>query len=528
MSKKLFFLLASLLVLIQAWNTSEAQSSARREPASAEEQAKLRAAVEASPNDLKAHEAYIKSLNYWSPEDKVWILDPTLEKQYNEWLKKFPASVAVPYAIGHAYTVTEDDKGEPYLLRAVEIDPKFLLAYNDLILIASLRGDEKQKMHYIQKAREAAPDNGKYAYQYAASFQRTDFPKYRELLLQVADDFPNDEMGATSLSVLALTTTNIGEKIELSERIKKEFLAGKLRGLSGFNALTRYYHTLLEFSPGKAFALAQSVLTVAGKDEKYKEYQKQWATNVSTAKVIIQACSLLDQGKAAEASNMLENLSLPVYSSAKEWFLLQKAKALDAAGRTAEAYSRVLTAYAKEPTAVLYYNLHDFGRRLGKNSDKIKQEVSYTRDTAARQAPNFTLMNYITKKQVSLSDLSGKVVLLTYWFPGCGPCHGEFPHFENVVKKFKGRDDFAYVSINTAPEQARYVFPHIQAFGLSFIPLEDKKGWDKGPIDNKRRAPVNFIIDEKGKVIFSEFRIDETNEETLEMMIRSLLEKKKA
>jgi hypothetical protein len=72
------------------------------------------------------------------------------------------------------------------------------------------------------------------------------------------------------------------------------------------------------------------------------------------------------------------------------------------------------------------------------------------------------------------------------------------------------------------------VLPHIQTLGLSFIPLEDKKGWDKGPIDNKRVAPKNFIIDEKGKVIFSEFRIDETNEETLEMMIRSLLEKKKA
>lgn len=527
MSKKTVFLLACLLVLLQARNTSEAQS-ARREPASAEEQAKLRAAVEANPNDPKAHEAYIKSLHYWSPEDKVWILDPALEKQYNEWLKKFPASVAVPYAIGHAYAVKEDDKSEPYLLRAVEIDPKFHLAYKDLILMATLRGDKKLKLHYIQKAREAAPANAKYAYQYAASFERTDFPKYRELMLQVADDFPNDEMGATSLSILTLNTTNIGEKIELFERIKKEFLAGKHRDLSGFSALTRYYYTLLEFSPEKAFALSQSVLTVAGKDEKYKEYQKQWATNVSTAKAIIQAGSLLDQGKAAEASNTLEKLSLPAYSSAKEWLFVQKAKALDAAGRTAEAYNRVLTAYAKEPTAVLYYNLHDFGRRLGKNSDKINKEVSYTRDTAARQAPNFTLMNYITKKPVSLSDFSGKVVLLTYWFPGCGPCHGEFPHFENVVKKFKDRDDFAYVSINTAPEQAHYVLPQIKALGLSFIPLEDKKGWDKGPIDNKRRAPVNFIIDEKGKVIFSEFRIDETNEETLEMMIRSLLEKKKA
>ena len=524
MSKKMFFLLASLLVLLQAWNTSLAQS-ARREPASAEEQAKLRAAVEANPNDLKAHEAYIMSLLYWSPEDKVWILDPALEKQYNEWLKKFPASVAVPYAIGHAYAVKENDKGEPYLLRAVEIDPKFLLAYNDLILMASLRADEKLKMHYIQKAREAAPANAKYAYQYAASFERTDFPKYREVMLQVADDFPNDEMGVEALYKLELTAANIREKIALYERIKKEFLTGKNRDSRGFYALERYYYTLLEFSPEKALALAQSVLAIAGKDEKY---QKQWATNVSTARAIIQAGSLLDQGKAAEASNILEKLSLPAYSSAKEWLFVQKAKALDAAGRTAEAYSRVLTAYAKEPTAVLYYNLHDFGRRLDKNSDKINKQVFYTRDTAARQAPNFTLMNYITKKPVSLSDFSGKVVLLTYWFPGCGPCHGEFPHFENVVKKFKDRGDFAYVSINTAPEQAHYVLPHIQAFGLSFIPLEDKKGWDKGPIDNKRRAPVNFIIDEKGKVIFSEFRIDETNEETLEMMIRSLLEKKKA
>ncbi|MBK8607956.1 MAG: TlpA family protein disulfide reductase [Chitinophagaceae bacterium] len=166
-----------------------------------------------------------------------------------------------------------------------------------------------------------------------------------------------------------------------------------------------------------------------------------------------------------------------------------------------------------------------YGNKINKASAAVNKDVLYVRDTTARQAPVFNLETYLTKGKSSLNDYKGKVVLLTYWFPGCGPCRGEFPHFENVVKNFKGKD-FVYLGINILGDQDDYVVPFMKSSGYSFIPLKDNKDWQKGPLDNRGAAPVNFLIDQDGRIIFSNFRTDGSNEATLEMMIQSLLVKK--
>ena len=66
----------------------------------------------------------------------------------------------------------------------------------------------------------------------------------------------------------------------------------------------------------------------------------------------------------------------------------------------------------------------------------------------------------------------------------------------------------------------------MKSSGYSFIPLKDNDKWVKGPLDNRNAAPVNFLIDQEGKIIFSNFRTDNKNEATLKMMINSLLDKK--
>ena len=94
-----------------------------------------------------------------------------------------------------------------------------------------------------------------------------------------------------------------------------------------------------------------------------------------------------------------------------------------------------------------------------------------------------------------------------------------------MVKNFKGKD-FVYLGINILGDQDGYVVPFMKSSGYSFIPLKDNKDWQKGPLDNRGAAPVNFLIDQDGRIIFSNFRTDGSNEATLEMMIQSLLVKK--
>ncbi|MEI9810846.1 MAG: hypothetical protein WDO16_24880 [Bacteroidota bacterium] len=52
---------------------------------------KLRVEVESNPEDLKKHQDYIKAVGVETPE---------LEKQYEVWMKQFPQSASIPFALG--------------------------------------------------------------------------------------------------------------------------------------------------------------------------------------------------------------------------------------------------------------------------------------------------------------------------------------------------------------------------------------------------------------------------------------------
>ncbi|MNY59874.1 hypothetical protein D3C86_1963630 [compost metagenome] len=79
------------------------------------------------------------------------------------------------------------------------------------------------------------------------------------------------------------------------------------------------------------------------------------------------------------------------------------------------------------------------------------------------------------------------------------------------------------MGINIVSEQNEYVLPFMKGSGYSFTPLEDVKGREKGNLDNRGAAPTNFLIDKQGRVIFSNFRTDGSNEDELELMIKMLL-----
>jgi len=123
---------------------------------------------------------------------------------------------------------------------------------------------------------------------------------------------------------------------------------------------------------------------------------------------------------------------------------------------------------------------------------------------------------------VSLSDLKGKVVLLTYWFPGCGPCRKEFPFFEKAVRKYA--EDVKYVGINLINIQDDYVVSYMKSSGYTFIPLQNDPKWAKGTL-HASGAPVNFLIDRQGRIIFSHFFIDEENYNLLETMIAEMIDR---
>ncbi len=515
--KKQYFLFCFLLIfsgagLIKVYAQPNNEKAAP-DPA---EINKLRLAIEQNPADLDLHDKYLKATGFskWGAEENQEFI-----KQYEEWMVKFPKSAAVAYALGHAFASKESPKAKPYLLKAVEIDPKFDKAWFDLWIDGERWGDFKVSRSYLAKAKEAAPTNPDYAFYYANGFKESDFNKYKQLSFAVARDFPNTERGAQALYWLANRVEDRAEKAVIYEQQKKEFPPEKFNWSA--SGMSDYFSLLLIQDPAKAVAHAEYMISLKPRDV------KSWENNQALAKVVAEIKTLMNGGKAVEAATLVEKMVMPRYSAAKEDLLLLKAKVMDASGNTAGAYKILTSSFAKEPTAAVEKAMVSCGGKLGKNPVQVNNDALYIRDTAAKVAPNFVLDQYFKEGTSALSDYKGKVVLLTYWFPGCGPCRGEFPHFENVVKKFKGKD-FVYLGINIVPDQDDYVLPFMKSSGYSFIPLRDNKNWEKGPLDNRNAAPVNFLIDQNGKIIFSNFRTDHKNEATLEMMIRSMLEKKAA
>ncbi|MGZ3822711.1 MAG: hypothetical protein ACXVB6_19105 [Mucilaginibacter sp.] len=72
--------------------------------------------------------------------------------------------------------------------------------------------------------------------------------------------------------------------------------------------------------------------------------------------------------------------------------------------------------------------------------------------------------------------------------------------------------------------QDPYVVPFLQNTKYSFIPLRGTAEFARNNY-GVEGEPENFLIDKDGKIIFKNFRIDNNNHRTLELMISSLLQK---
>jgi len=468
---------------------------------------KLIKAVEANPDSLAAHNAYIKVATLNSAATVA---------QYDKWMKQFPKSAMVPYALAKAYTDEESPKAKPYLLKAVAIDPKFTEAWGGLWTDAQRWGDFEAGDVYLKKATESDPQNASYAFYYSSSFRDKDPKRYLELTMDVAKRFSTSDRGAQALYWLAARSSDVADKLKYFELLHDSFDPAKFNWSS--SGMSSYFNILLAVDPGKAVALAQEML-------KDKKSEKEWTNLAVQAQRVAEARGLLNAQKPTEALALLNQVKLPRYFSFNKELILLKAESDDQAGKTGAAYDSLIVAFAKKPAVKLRTVINGYGVKLGKNSTQVDADIWKRLDGVAKVATPFKLKNYLTPGSTALEDYKGKVVLLTYWFPGCGPCRGEFPHFENVVRKFKGQG-LEYVGINIVSEQNEYVVPFMKGSGYSFTPLEDVAGRVKGNLDNRDAAPTNFLIDKEGRMIFSNFRTDGDNEDELELMISMLLSNK--
>ena len=120
---------------------------------------------------------------------------------------------------------------------------------------------------------------------------------------------------------------------------------------------------------------------------------------------------------------------------------------------------------------------------------KIPQEGS--------KAPEF-LLRTIDGKTISSAELSGKVVVLNFWFIGCPVCRALKPKLNTFKTKFDGSDDVVFIAVTGDPPGEVRNFARNEP--LDYIQTAGAADELKKFVFNG--YPKNIVISKTGEIVY--------------------------
>jgi len=116
-------------------------------------------------------------------------------------------------------------------------------------------------------------------------------------------------------------------------------------------------------------------------------------------------------------------------------------------------------------------------------------------------APDFVLQT-LDGKNLKLSDLRGKAVLLNFWATYCGPCKIEMPWFVELQKEY-GPQGFQIVGVANDDASTEDIAKFAREMGVNYPILIGKDSVSDSY--NVSVLPTTFFLDRDGKLIAREF-----------------------
>ncbi len=138
-------------------------------------------------------------------------------------------------------------------------------------------------------------------------------------------------------------------------------------------------------------------------------------------------------------------------------------------------------------------------------------------------APDFEANFFQEQKVVHLKDISGKLILLDFWYMSCFACNMAIPMLNELHEKYS-KQGLSVIGVNCfdkleEKKELLKKFIHNQKINYPVL-LANKEVVEKYKV---KAYPTIFLIDRNGKIIYTEVGYQESNKDTIEKIIKANL-----